>query len=143
MLHCSNSCNATYPMTQGVPAMSPEIFDQWTKFTRTALDALKELGELNSRFLERASQQQLEFATASVEASVKGAQLVSESRSYKDFVTGQAAVANEYGEKVLKIVRKGNEVAAELREEYSAWIEGKVREAVIPLVKVASPAPGK
>jgi hypothetical protein len=127
--------------------MPPEIFDQWTKFTRTALDAVKELAELNTKLLERTSEQQFELATASFDAGVKGAQLVSEPRSYKDFISGQTALANEYGDRVLKIVRRGNEVAAELRDEYAVWIEGKVREAVSPLTRTsgptAAPAAGK
>ena len=123
--------------------MPPEIFDQWTKFARTTLETIKELGELNSRYFERVSQQQLELATASVDATVKSAQLAGESRSYKDFVSAQAALANEYGERVLKIARKGNEVADEAREEYGTWIEGKIREAVAPLVKAAGPSTGK
>lgn len=123
--------------------MSPEIFEQWSKFARTGLDTIKELGELNTRLFEQASQQQLELAQASIEASVKGVQLARESRSYKEFVSGQAALATEYGERVLKTVRKGNEAAGELRDEYSAWIEGKVREAVAPLVKATGPTAGK
>ncbi len=123
--------------------MSAEIFEQWSKFARTGLDAIKELGELNTRLFERATQQQLDLTQASIDAGVKGAQLASESRSYKEFVSGQAALATEYGERVLKTVRKGNESATELRDEYSAWIEGKVRDAVAPLVKAAGPSAGK
>ena len=118
--------------------MSAEIFEQWSKAARTGLDTIKELGELNTRLFERASQQQLELTQASIDASVKGAQLASESRSYKEFVSGQAALATEYGERVLKTVRKGTEAATELRDEYSAWFEGKVREAVAPLVKATA-----
>jgi phasin family protein len=118
--------------------MSAEIFEQWNKIARTGLEAIKELGELNTRLLERASQQQLELAQASIDASVKGAQLASESRSYKEFVSAQTALATEYGERVLTTVRKGSEAAAELRDEYSAWFEGKVREAVAPIVKATA-----
>src|SRR5512146_2428886 len=118
--------------------MSAEILEQWSKIARTGLDAIKELGELNARLLERASQQQLELTQASIDASVRSAQLAGESRSYREFVSGQTALATEYGEKVLKTVRKGNEAAAELRDEYSAWFEGKVRDAVAPLVKATA-----
>jgi hypothetical protein len=88
--------------------MPPEILDHWTKFTRTALDAVKELVELNTKLLERSSEQQFELAHASLDAGVKGAQLVSEPRSYKDYVNGQTALVTEYGDRVLKIVRRGN-----------------------------------
>jgi phasin family protein len=123
--------------------MPPEFIDQWTKFTRTALDAAKELAGLNTKLVERISQQQFELAQASVELGVKGVQLVSEPRPYKDFVAGQTALAGEYSERVLKIARKGNEVAAELRDEYAAWIEGKVHEATAPLMKATGPVSGK
>ncbi len=120
--------------------MPPEIFDQWTKFTRTALDAVKELADLNTKLFERTSEQQFELANASLDAGVKGVQLVTEPRSYKDFISGQTALATEYSDRVLKIVRRGNEVAAELRDEYAAWIEGKVREAARASGPTAAPA---
>jgi phasin family protein len=123
--------------------MPPEFFDQWTKLTRSALDAVKELAELNAKLFERTSEQQFELATASLDAGVKGAQLVSEPRSYKDLLNGQTALANEYGDRVLKIVRRSNEVAGELRDEYAAWIEGKVREVARTSGPVASPSAGK
>jgi hypothetical protein len=123
--------------------MPPEIFDQWTKFTRTALDAVKELTELNTKLLERTSEQQFELVNASVDAGVKGVQLVSEPRSYKDFVNGQTSLITEYGDRVLKIVRRGNEVAAELRDEYATWLEGKVREAARPSGPIVNPTTGK
>jgi hypothetical protein len=118
--------------------MSAEIFEQWNKLARTGLEAVKELGELNARLFETASAQHLELVQASIDAGVKGTQLAGESRSYKEFVAAQAALATEYGERVLKTVRKGNEVAAELRDEYTAWFEGKVREAVAPIVKATA-----
>jgi phasin family protein len=123
--------------------MPPEIIDQWTKLTRSTLDAVKELAELNTKLLERTSEQQFELANASLDAGLKGVQLVSEPRSYKDFISGQTALVTEYGDRVLKSVRRSNEVAAELREEYAAWIDGKVREAARTTGPVASPTPGK
>jgi hypothetical protein len=123
--------------------MSPEIFEQWSKLARTGLEAIKEVGELNARLFERAAQQQLELVQVSIDAGVKGVQLASESRSYKEYVSGQAALASEYGERVLKAVRKSNETAAELRDEYGTWIEGKVRELVTPLVKATGPTASK
>jgi phasin family protein len=123
--------------------MPSEFFDQWTKFTRSALDAVKELAELNTKLFERTSEQQFELASASLDAGVKGAQMVSEPRSYKDLLNAQTALASEYGDRVLKIVHRSNEVAAELRDEYAAWIEGKVREVARTSGPVASPTAGK
>jgi phasin family protein len=120
--------------------MPPEILDQWTKLTRSALDAFKELAELNTKAFERTSEQQFELAHASLEAGAKSAQLMSEPRSYKDYVSGQTALASEYGDRVLKIVRRSNEIAAELRDEYAAWIDGKVREVARTSGPVVSPA---
>jgi hypothetical protein len=134
-------CSKANPVEE--QTMPPEIFDQWTRFTRTALDAVKELTELNTKLLERTSEQQFELANACLDAGVKGVQLVSEPRNYKDFVSGQTALITEYGDRVLKIVRRGNEVAAELRDEYAGWLEGKVREAARTSGPVANPTTGK
>jgi Phasin protein len=123
--------------------MPPELIDHWTKLTRSALDAVKELTDLNTKLLERTSEQQFEFASASLDAGAKGVQLVSEPRSYRDFISGQTAIVTEYGDRVQKIVRRGNEIAAEARDEYAAWFEGKVREAARSSGPVGSPTAGK
>jgi phasin family protein len=91
---------------------------------------------------ERVSEQQLELVHASVDAGVKSARLVGETRSYQEFAAAQAALANEYGERVLQIVRKSNQVVGGLRDEYVSWMEGQVRQTVGPLAKPAA-TPGK
>ena len=117
--------------------MSTETMEQWGKFSQSALDSLKELAAINTRLVERLSQQQFELAGVSLEAGLKGSNLAVAAPAYKEYVSGQSALAGEYGEKVLDIVRKTTNVLAEARDQYSAWTEGRWKEIATPITRAA------
>lgn len=117
--------------------MSSEIVEQWSKAARGALATVKSWSELSVNTFERITAQQLELAQANVDLAVRAGRLLNESKSYQDLASGQAALANEYGQRLAKIVRSSNELASELRDEYASWTEGQIRTAVAPFEKVA------
>jgi Phasin protein len=118
--------------------MSTETIEQWGKFSRAALDSLKELTAINAKLVERLSEQQLELVGLTLEASIKGANLAVGVPAYKEFVSGQTALAGEYNEKVLSIVRKTGGIVAEARDQYSEWTEGRLKEIATPITRVAA-----
>jgi hypothetical protein len=118
--------------------MSTETIEQWGKFSRAALDSLKELTAINAKLVERLSEQQLELVGLTLEASIKGANLAVGVPAYKELVSGQTALAGEYNEKVLSIVRKTGGIVAEARDQYSEWTEGRLKEIATPITRVAA-----
>jgi hypothetical protein len=117
--------------------MSTETIEQWGKFGQTALDSLKELTAINAKVVERLSEQQFELAGLALETSLKGANLAVGAPAYKEYVSGQSALAGEYGEKVLGVVRKTTGVLTEARDQYSAWTEGRLKEIATPITRAA------
>jgi hypothetical protein len=107
--------------------MQKQVIDQWGEFTRTALDSLKELGQINTKLVTRLSQQQLELLNTSLEAAGRETQLVGESKGYNDLVAHQSALAAEYNRKFLDIVRTTTNVLEETRNELTAWVEKGVK----------------
>jgi len=118
--------------------MSTETIEQWGKFSRAALDSLKELTAINAKLVERLSEQQLELVGLTLEASIKGANLAVGVPAYKELVSGQTALAGEYNEKVLSVVRKTGGIVAEARDQYSEWTEGRLKEIATPITRVAA-----
>jgi hypothetical protein len=89
--------------------MSTETLEQWSKLSRSALDSLKELSGINIKLAERLAEQQFELVSASIDASVKGANLATA-------------------------------IVAEVREEYSEWVEGRLKDASTPINRAAAGA---
>jgi phasin family protein len=103
--------------------MQKELIEQWGEFTKTAFDSLRELGEINTKLVGRLSQQQLEILNTSLEAAVQETHLVSESKDYKQLLSGQSTLTAEYNRKFLEIVRKTTDILEETREELTGWLE--------------------
>jgi phasin family protein len=110
--------------------MQNDLLDQWGKLTKTTFEALKEFGAINSKVFEKLAQTQLDAVNASLEAGVKGTQVVSQSKDYQDYLARQAAIAAEYSEKFLDIARKTNKIVSDGYEELTAWVERRVDTSV-------------
>ena len=109
--------------------MQKELIEQWSRLAQTAFDSFKELSEINSRVVERLSQQNYELLNTYFLAGIKGVQLVAEPKSYQDLVAGQSALVAEYGDKLTAASRKTVDVLGESRNEYTAWVEKGVQTA--------------
>jgi hypothetical protein len=118
--------------------VSTETIEQWGKFSRAALDSLKELTTINAKLVERLSEQQLELVGLALETSVKGANLAVAAPGYKELVSEQTALVGAYNEKVLGIVRKTGGIVAEARDQYSEWTEGRFKDIATPISRVAA-----
>jgi phasin family protein len=127
--------------------MSTETLEQWNKLSRTALESLKELSSINLKLVERLAEQQFELVGASIDASVKGANLAVGTPGFKELVPQQAALVSEYNERVLGIARKTTGIVTEVRDEYSEWVEGRLKDVGTPLargpVPAAAPSPAR
>lgn len=138
--------------------MTTETLEQWNKlsrdaqvsrdaqlsrgaeFSRGALDSLKELSGINIKLVERLVEQQYDLVSASIDASVKGANLAFTTPGTKELASQQAALVSEYNERVLGIARKATGIVAKVRDEYSGWVEGRLKEVDTP-TNWAPPAP--
>jgi phasin family protein len=109
--------------------MQKELINQWSQLTKQNFDSLKELGEINTKLVERLSRQQLEMLSASMEATVRETQLVTQSRGYKELLDSQSGLTAEYNKKFLDIVRETTDILTEARDDLTAWIEKGVERA--------------
>ena len=119
--------------------MQDDTLAQWGKLTTSTSDALKELSEISTRLIGKLAQQQLEAVNTSLEAGVRGSQLVSQAKSPQDYVARQTALATEYNEKFLEIARKTSKIIADTQEELTGWIQRQVKSATAVATKAPSP----
>ena len=118
--------------------MQNDLLDQWGKVTKATIEALKEFGEISTKVFEKLAQTQIDAVNTSLEASVKGTQVVSQSKDYHDYLARQAAIAAEYSERFLEIARKANKIVGDGREELTAWVERQVDTSATNGAKTAS-----
>ena len=103
--------------------MQNELLDQWRQLTQNTLDSLRELGEINTRLMERLSRQQLEIVNASFEATARGTQLATQFRDPREFLEHQSSIATEYNRRFSDIARRTTDILAQARDEIAAWME--------------------
>lgn len=120
--------------------MQFEYSEPWTSFGTTSYASLKELGEINGKAFEKLTEQQLGLVANSVDAVVKQASLVTDSKGYKDLLAGEAKLFTEYSEKLLDAFRKTTEILTDSKDEITAWIEKTIDTTTAPIKKGITPA---
>ncbi len=103
--------------------MTKELNQQLSEMGKSALDSMKELGQINSKMVERLTEQQLAILNTCLEASSKEIEIVTSAHDPNELLKYQTALANEYSQRMIDLVRTTNEVLEECQSELSAWAE--------------------
>ncbi|MGH8583978.1 MAG: phasin family protein [Gammaproteobacteria bacterium] len=123
--------------------MQKEFIDQWASLGKSALESMKELGEINARIMEKMTEQQASILNTCLEASAKEIELVSAAKDPSELLAKQAALANEYNARFVEIVRATNDILTECKTELSQWAEKGMEKAVSPFTQSPAPKPKK
>jgi hypothetical protein len=115
-----------------------EYIEQWTSLNNAAIASLKELGEINSKAIEKFTEQQLGIMGTFFDLGVKQVNLLNETKGYKEMLSGQAKLVAEYNDKVLETIRKSTGIVAESKDELTAWVEKGVESTISPIKKAAA-----
>ncbi len=109
--------------------MQKELVDQWADLGKSALDSMKELGDINSKIVDKITQQQQEILDICLEASRKELELVGEGKDPADLFKAQSELAREYNQKFLDIAKETTEVLTQCEDDLSNWAEKGVETA--------------
>ena len=115
--------------------MSNELIKQWTELNKNAVEAIKELGEINTSTMTRLTQRQMEMVNLYMEGGAKQLQALSETKGAPDIVATQAQVMTEVNEKLMENARQTMEIFADAKAQLSAWAEKSVENATTLLSK--------
>ncbi len=119
--------------------MQPEYLSEWTRFTNSAFNSTKELGEINTKAIKKLSEQQFDLISRCLDTGVKQLNLLSEVKGYKELLAGQTKLATEYNEKVLDTVRKTTQIFSEAKDEMATWIDKNIEGTVTSIRKFSPP----
>lgn len=109
--------------------MQQEFVNTMSNFGKSAAEAAKSLGEINSKIAEQVIENQLAVANLFVESSVNQAKLAQETKDVKEFWTKQASLTDEYAGKAMDLAKQNVELAQQAGEQYKAWFEQGVAQA--------------
>jgi hypothetical protein len=122
--------------------MQTDYIESWTSLSNSAYASFKELGEISTKATEKLTEQQLGFLSTFMDTGVKHLTLYSESKGYKDLLSGFTKLSTEYNDKLLDTLRKTTEVLTESKDEFTAWAEKAIDAGLAP-IKKASVFPAK
>jgi phasin family protein len=100
-----------------------DLNQQLSLMGKTALQSMRDLGNINAKMVEKLSEQQLAILNTCLEASSKEIEIVTSSHSPGELLAYQSALADEYNQRMIDIVRTTNEVLEECKAELHAWAE--------------------
>ena len=123
--------------------MQNDYFKSLNDFNTNAMEAVKELGELNSKLMEKTVALQMKAADLMVEGSMKQGQVVQETKEVKDYLAKQASLVEEYAGKFVELAKSNVALAQEAGEEYKAWAEKNMKAADAAAKTVAKKAVSK
>lgn len=120
--------------------MQNELIQQWTELNKTAMEAIKELGEINTNAMTRLTQRQMEMVSLYMEGSAKQLEALSQAKGVPDLITAQSQLFAELNEKLMENARQTLEVLVEVKTELSSWVEKSVQNATPTSLTSKAPA---
>jgi hypothetical protein len=115
--------------------MQTDYIESWTSLSNSAYASFKELGEIGTKATEKLAEHQLGFLSTFMDTGVKHLTLYSESKGYKELLSGFTKLNTEYNDKLLDTLRKTTEVFMESKDEFTAWAEKAIDVSVAPIKK--------
>lgn len=106
-----------------------ELLKQWTEMNKSAMDAIKELGEINTSAMTRLTQRQMDMISLYMESGAKQLEMMSEVKNVQDLAAAQSKLFTEMNEKLLDNARQTVEVLVDVKAELSAWVEKGMQNA--------------
>ncbi len=109
--------------------MQNDLIKQWTELNKTAMEAIKELGEINTAAMTRLTQRQMEMVNLYMEGGAKQLEALSEAKGVQDITAAQSRLLTEFNDKLMENARQTMEVLTDTKTQLSAWAEKGIENA--------------
>ncbi len=110
--------------------MTDDITQQWNKISKTAIESMKELGSINTRVIEKLTEQQLAVLNTCMEASQKEIEMASSGKnaqSPQTLLKAQADLIAEYNGRLMSIVQSTGDILKDCNSEITSWADKGMR----------------
>ena len=106
--------------------MTNDITKQWSVISKTAIESMKELGNINTRVIEKLTEQQLAVLNTCMEASQKEIEMATSGKNAQDpqaLLAAQAELMAEYNSKLMEIVQSTGAILKDCNSEITNWAD--------------------
>lgn len=110
--------------------MSNQVFSEWLKISKNAVEPLVRLNEITFHAVESVARQQLDVARDYLELGSKQAALYSSAEKPEDLFTAQSQLVSEFGEQLINRAQEFAKIASETQSAISEWVEEAAGKAV-------------
>jgi phasin protein len=118
--------------------MANDITKQWNEISKTAIESMKELGNINTKVIEKLTEQQLAVLNTCMEASQKEINLATSEKNIQDpqsLLAAQADLVAEYNSRLMAIVQSTGEILKDCNNEINNWADKGMAVAPKPTPK--------
>ena len=124
--------------------MQKEFVATIEKMNKASVDAMKRLGEIQLRSIERLTEAQIAATTEYMNESVKQLQTLAASKDLQGVMDSQTKYVAGLNERVVDNAKKTAEILTETKTELTEWVEAGVKAASdTPLAKAVASASKK
>ncbi|MCK5432782.1 MAG: phasin family protein [Gammaproteobacteria bacterium] len=106
--------------------MTNDITKQWSEISKTAIESMKELGKINTKVIEKLTEQQLAVLNTCMEASQKEIEMATSGKNAQDpqaLLAAQAELMAEYNSKLMEIVQSTGVILKDCNSEITSWAD--------------------
>lgn len=106
--------------------MTDDITKQWNEISRAAIASMKELGNINTRVIEKLTEQQLSVLNTCLETSQKEIEMAASGKNAQDpqaLLAAQAELMAEYNSKLMEIVQSTGVILNDCNSEITRWAD--------------------
>jgi hypothetical protein len=104
-----------------------ENFELFSEMTSNGYEAARELADINMRTWNNMFQKQMDVFNIWVEAGIKQVELSSTFKDQKEYLTSQATLTRDIGEKLMASGRAAISSGNDVQTEYRAWYEKSLK----------------
>ncbi len=106
--------------------MTNDITKQWNEISKAAIASMKELGYINTKVIDKLTEQQLAILNTCMEASQKELDLAASEKNLQDpqsLLAAQAELIAEYNSKLIAIVQSTGDILKDCNNEITSWVD--------------------
>jgi hypothetical protein len=115
--------------------MSNELFEDWMKTTKSAIEPMMRLNEITVRAMESVARQQLDVARDYLDLGTKQASILGSAERPEDLLSEQGQLVTEFGERLINRAQEFAKIATETQQAVAGWAEEAAKKATVPPAK--------
>ena len=103
--------------------MENTLIKGWSTITQDVFKASKELEDINSKALDKVTENQINLSNAFLEANTKFFENLSENKKYPDLLANHNELLTTYSEVFSKATTNAGDLIATVKNDYEDWIK--------------------